>query len=402
MLKINEIRKNFKILEIGKTKAPVYFDSACMSLKPDQVVEAVDKYYLEYPACAGRSAHKLAEKVTQKIKETRSLIAEFIGTKDEKEIIFTRNTTEGINLIAKSFPFNKGDVVLLSDKEHNSNLIPWLVLRDKIGIEIKIIPSNEDNTFSLENFKKLVHGARMVSIVHTSNLDGVTNPAKEIIKIAHEAGAIVLLDCAQSMAHQKINVKDLDVDFLVFSGHKTLGPTGTGVLYGKSELLKKLDSFIVGGDTVFDSTYDNYSFLEVPEKFEAGLGDYAGIIGLGEAIKFLDRVDFANLKNHELSLNSYLTEKLLEFPQIKIIGPKDPSLRSSIVNFYIPGKDMHQIAVMLDEMSGIAVRSGRHCVHSWFNNKEILNSLRISFYLYNTQEEAEIFINSLSKILKII
>ncbi|MFZ3015933.1 MAG: cysteine desulfurase [Minisyncoccia bacterium] len=402
MINIDKIRSDFKILKEQKNGSFVYFDNACMSLKPDSVVEAMDKYYFEYPACAGRSSHKLAQKVTKKVKETRELVARFINANSENEIIFTRNTSEGINLLANSLNLQKGDVVLLTDREHNSNLIPWLVLRDKIGIVVRIVPSNEDNTFNLEKFSEMVKGVKLVSFVYTSNLDGVSIPAKEIIKIAHENNALVFLDAAQSIAHQKIDVKSWDVDFLAFSGHKMLGPTGTGVFYGKYKLLENLSPFIVGGNTVEFSTYDNYKLLPAPEKFEAGLQDYAGIIGLGEAVKYLSEIDFKDIEEHELKLNSYITEELLKFPKIKIIGPKDPSKRSGIIDFYIEGMDMHQMAVMLDEMANISIRSGRHCVHSWFESKNILNSARVSLYFYNTIEEAEIFINNLTKILKIL
>jgi cysteine desulfurase/selenocysteine lyase len=400
MLNPEKIREDFKLL--NGDKAPIYFDSACMSLKPNQVVEAMNDYYFNFPACAGRSSHKLGDKVTKKVKEARQLVAKFINAKDENEIIFTRNTSEGINLLANSFGFQKGDIILITDKEHNSNLVPWLVLRDKIGIEVKICPSKEDNTFDLEKFSEMAKGVKLVSIVHTSNLDGVTNPAKEIIEIAHQNRALVFLDAAQSMPHRKVDVRDLNVDFMAFSGHKMLGPTGTGVFYGKGKLLGKLSPFLVGGDTVEYTTYEDYKMLPLPEKFEAGLQDYAGIIGLGAAVKYLSQIDFDDIKEHELKLNKYITDKMSKFPQIKIIGPKDPSLRSGIINFYIDGVDMHKFALMLDNMADISIRSGQHCVHSWFQDRKIQNSARISLYIYNTMEEAEIFIKNLNKIIKII
>ncbi len=400
MLNIDKIRSDFKLL--GSKNTPIYFDSACMSLKPDRVVEVMNEYYFLYPACAGRSSHKLADKATKKVKETRQLVAKFINASNEKEIIFTRNTTEGINLLANSFHFKKDDIVLITDKEHNSNLIPWLRLKERVGIILKIIPSNTDGTFNLDNFKKLIVGARFVSVVHTSNLDGVTNPVEEIIEIAHQNGALVFLDAAQSIAHQKIDVKKLDVDFLAFSGHKMMGPTGTGVFYGKEKLLEELDPFLVGGDTVLSSTYDSYKMLEIPEKFEAGLQDYAGIVGLGEAVKYLSSFDFKDVREHEYKINKYIGEELKKFPQIKIIGPENPELRSGIISFYIENTDMHKFAIMLDEMANIAVRAGRHCVHSWFNEKKIYNSLRVSLYVYNTMEEAEVFIKNLTNIVKIL
>ncbi|MFA5932060.1 MAG: cysteine desulfurase [Candidatus Paceibacterota bacterium] len=402
MLNIDKIRADFNILKGGNDLAPIYLDSACMSLKPKVVIDAMDDYYLNFPACAGRSSHKLGDKVTKKVKETRQIIAKFINANNENEIIFTRNTTEGINLLANSFGFKKGDVILVSDKEHNSNLVPWLLLRDRVGIVVKIIPSNEDGTFNLDNLRSLVSGSKLVSIVHTSNLDGFTNPVKEIIEIAHKNNVIVFLDAAQSIPHRKIDVQDLDVDFLAFSGHKMLGPTGTGVFYGKYSLLEKLEPFMVGGDTVEFSTYDSYKMLESPDKFEAGLQDYAGIIGLGEAVKYLNQFDYEDIKEHELKLNTYITEELQKIPEIKIIGPKNAKDRSGIVNFYIVDTDMHKFAIMLNEMANISIRSGQHCVHSWFHNKKIYNSARVSLYLYNTMEDAEAFITNLNKILKIL
>jgi len=399
-MKLEEIRADFKIL--NGDKKPIYFDSACMSLKPNSVVEAVNDYYYNFPACAGRSSHKLGEEVTRKVRETRLAVSKFINADSEREIIFTRNTTEALNLLANSLDLQKGDVVLITDKEHNSNLIPWLILKEKKGIEIRIIYSKEDNTFDLEKFSQFVQGAKLVSIVHTSNLDGVTNPVKEIIEIAHKNNALVILDAAQSIPHRKIDVKDLDVDFLAFSGHKMLGPTGTGVLYGKYKLLEKLSPFIVGGETVEYSTYETYKMLPAPEKFEAGLQNYAGIIGLGEAVKYLGKIGFDNIAEHELKLNAYITNEILKIPKIKIIGPKEPEKRSGIINFYIDNTDMHQVALMLDNMANIAIRSGQHCVHSWFNNKKIENSARVSLCFYNTMEEAELFIINLKKIVKIL
>ncbi|MFH1608807.1 MAG: cysteine desulfurase [Patescibacteria group bacterium] len=402
MRDLAKTREDFTVLSKNKASAPIYFDSACMSLKPDSVVKAMEEYYFNFPACGNRGVYKMADKVTKKVKETRKIVAGFINAKTENEIIFTRNTTEGINLLANSFGFVKGDVVLISDKEHNSNLIPWLVLRDKIGIEVKICYSKEDNTFDLEKFSELVKGVKLVALGYSSNLDGVSIPAKEIIEIAHKNGALVFLDSAQIAVHKKIDVKDLDVDFLAFSGHKMLGPTGTGVFYGKYKLLENLAPFIVGGDTVEVSRYDSFELKQAPGKFEAGLQDFAGIIGLAEAVKYLENVGFDEIEKHEFKLNKYITDELSKFTQIKIIGPKDASLRSGIINFYIENTDMHKFATILDSMGGIAIRAGRHCVHSWFENKKLLNSARVSLCFYNTKEEAEIFITNLTKILKII
>ncbi|MCL5071985.1 MAG: cysteine desulfurase [Actinobacteria bacterium] len=401
MIDEEKIRKDFPILR-QSDKPVVYFDSACMSLKPRQVVEAMNEYYFNYPACAGRSSHRLGELATNKIKEARRIVAKFINAKSDKEIIFTRNTTESINLVANSLDLKEGDLVLTTDKEHNSNLVPWQVLCQRKGIRHEIVKSKEDGTFDMEDFNRKISGVKLVSMVHTSNLDGVTIPAKKIIEIAHKNGALVLLDAAQSVPHKGIDVRDLDVDFLAFSGHKMLGPTGTGVLYGKYYLLEKLSPFLVGGDTVEYSTYNEHKMLLPPEKFEAGLQDYAGIIGLGKAAEYLQSIGFDNIEEHEFKLNKYITDELHKIPKIKIIGPKDASLRSGIISFYVEGMNMNQVAVMLDSMSGIMIRSGRHCVHSWFEEKKIINSARVSLYFYNTMQDAEIFISSLNKIMKII
>jgi cysteine desulfurase/selenocysteine lyase len=396
MLDVKKIRKDFPVLK----KKIVYFDNACVTLKPMQVIEAINRYYKEFPACAGRSIHSLGKKVTEEVKNSRKMVAKLINAKPN-EIIFTKNTTESINLISNSLNLKKGDIVLTTDKEHNSNLIPWQIL-SKNGIKHKIVKSNEDNTFNLENFQNQMNkNVKLVSMVHTSNLDGYTIPAKEIIKIAHDFGALVMLDAAQSVPHKIIDVKKLNVDFLVFSGHKMLGPSGTGILYGKYHLLEELKPFLVGGDTVISTTYESFNLEKPPQKFEAGLQNYAGIIGLGEAVKYLMNVGVKNIENHEHELNSKIT-KALDTPEINIIGPSDPLLRSGIISFNVKNIDPHEIAMMLDDTANIMVRSGEHCVHSWFNAHNIKGSVRVSLYLYNTKEEVEIFIESLNKIIKLL
>ena len=402
MINYQKIKEDFPILnKEAKGKKFIYFDSACMSLKPKQVVSAINEYYLEYPACAGRSSHRLGEIVTKKVKEARQIVASFINA-ESREVIFLRNTTEAINLVANSLNLKEGEIVLTTDKEHNSNLIPWQVLQKRKGVKHEIIKTGDDGSFDFERYKEQIKGVKLLSIIHTSNFDGVSLPVKEIISIAHENGALVLLDVAQSAPHIKIDVKDLDVDFLAFSGHKLLGPTGTGVLFGKFKELEKLDSFLVGGSTVEYSTYTEHKTVGVPEKFEAGLQDYAGIIGLGEGIKYLLSIGLDDIREHELILNKYITEELAKIERIKIIGPADASLRSGIISFYIDGVDMHQVGTMLEEMSGIMIRVGQHCVHSWYNDRKIKNSARISLYFYNTMAEAQELVSSLNKIIRIL
>ena len=401
---INKIRQDFPLLQTKINGKPIiYFDNACQALRPWQVINAINDYYQRYSACGGRSVHKLGELVTQKCDESRKIIADFIGAIKKEEIIFTRNTTEGINLVARSLEFKKGDIVLTTDKEHNSNLIPWQILVKKIGIIHQIIPSKPDNTFDLEKFTEMMtEQVKLVSVVWTSNLDGATTPAREIISISHKKVTKVFIDASQTVSRQKIDVALLDCDFLAFSGHKMLGPSGTGVLYGKYHLLEELDPFLVGGETVEYSTYENHKLLPPPEKFEAGLQDFAGIIGLGEAVKYLQQIGFKNIALQELELNKFITEEISKILSLKIIGPLDPALRGGIISFYVEGMDSHQITLMLDEISNVMVRSGQHCVHSWFNHNQIKNSVRVSLYFYNTIEEAEIFIAALNKIVKLL
>jgi len=392
------LRFDFPILQKRIAGKPIiYFDNACMTLKPTPVIAAMDDYYENFPACVGRSAHKLGKLATERYAKAREKVAKLIGAKPE-EVVFTRNTTEGINLIANCFNLKSGDVVLTTDKEHNSNLLPWQQLKEK-GVVHRICFSKPDGTFDLESFKKNLDGTvKLVSMVHTSNLDGTTIPVEQIIKLAHANGSLVLLDAAQSVPHKKIDVKKMDVDFLAFSGHKMCGPTGVGVLYGKFELLKQLKPFMVGGDTVKTTTYTSAEFLLPPEKFEAGLQNYAGAIGLGTAAEYLQKIGLENIEKHEIELNKFITEEISKIPGVKILGPQNPELRGGIISFVVEGMDMHYIAQLLDNLENIAVRSGQHCVHSWFNANNVPGSVRASLYFYNTKEEAKIFIDTLKKI----
>jgi cysteine desulfurase/selenocysteine lyase len=395
---LERYRERFPALQCKIGGRPVvYFDNAAMALKPQVVLDAMNEYYTEFTSCTGRSAHKWAAKTTEKVEQARKEVARFISCKPG-DVVFTKNTTESINLVANALRLNKRDAVLTSDREHNSNLVPWLFLRDKQGIVHKYVKSKKDETFDLEEYKKMLNkDVKLVSMVHSSNLDGYTLPVKEIIKLAHDNGSLVMLDGAQSIPHKEVNVKKLRVDFLAFSVHKMCGPTGMGVLYGKK--LDELDGFIVGGDTVQSTTYTDYKFLEAPEKFEAGLQNYAGMIGSGVAAKFVGRVGKDKIAKQETMLNKYVTEEFGKIDKIKILGPQDYKERSGIVSFNVEGMDPHDVALVLDEMNNIFVRSGYHCGHSWFNDRGIKGSVRASMYFYNTKEEAELFVDSVKKIV---
>ncbi len=378
-MNVEKIREDFPVLK----KKAIYFDSACMTLRPKQVVDKVVEYYNEYPACAGRSIHKFGNKVNDEVNNARKLVKDFIGAKKESEIVFTKNTTESINLLANSFD---GERVLLTDREHNSNLIPWQ--RFKQGI----MRSNLDFTFNLERFSESVKNYELISFVATSNLDGYTLPIKEIIKIAHENNVKVHLDGAQFVPHNEINVKKLDLDYLSFSGHKMLGSSGVGVFYGKEELLNNMKQFITGGETVMNSTYNDFVMEKIPHKFEGGLQNYSGIIGLGAAVKYLSKIGMNEIKEHEIKLR-----KAVDVSGLKLIGRNN----GGIVNFNVPGVNFHEVATILDTSDNIMIRSGQHCMHSWFNANNVEGSARASFYLYNTMEEIKILNEALNKLKKL-
>ena len=307
-LNAEKIRQDFPVLHKKIDGKPIiYFDNACMTLRPLPVIEAILKYYEEYPYCGERSAHKLGKKVTEETEKARKTIKDFLGAKNEKEIVFTKNATEAINLVARSFGFKSGDVILTTDREHNSNLLPWQALK-RIGVRHEVVKSRPDGTFDLQAFeKRMDKSVKLVAIVHTSNLDGYTTPVPEITKIVHDWRSLVLLDAAQSAGHKEIDVSKFDVDFLACSGHKMMGPSGIGVLYGKYHLLKELNPFLMGGGTVNSSTYDTADYQKPPERFEAGLQNYAGMVGMAEAARYIQRIGRANIAKHELAMNKKVT-----------------------------------------------------------------------------------------------
>ena len=396
VLNVDKIRADFPVL--NSEKPPVYLDSACMTLRPRQVIEKINEYYIEYPGCAGRSLHRISRAVTERCNGARENISKFFNAGLPEEIIFTRNTTEAINLVSRCLGLNRGDVVLTTDREHNSNLVPWIVLSERQGVMHKTVESNPDNTFDLERFEDMIsRKVKLVSMVHTSNLDGYTIPVKEIIKIAHDYGALVMLDGAQSAPHKKVDLKKLDVDLFACSGHKMLGPSGIGMLYGKSEILEKFDTYNVGGDTVIDTTYSSYKLTGLPERFEAGLQNYAGVLGFSAALDYLKSVGLDNVSKHELELNRLMTEGVKDIDGLHLVGPLDPAERSGIMSFCVDGVSPHDIVMLLDESSSVMMRSGAHCVHSWFNSRGINGSARASAYIYNTKDEINVFIDSLRK-----
>jgi len=397
---VEKIRTDFPILSQGD-KSPVYLDTACQSLRPRQVVEAMDSYYYEYPACGGRSVHRLATQVSIKVDEAREKVSDFIGSDSYDQVIFTKNATESINLVARGLGLKRGDAVLTTDMEHNSNHVPWLQLKKTNGVDRVIVPTPDQGSFDLETFKRsLTKKVRLVSVVQTNNVTGTTIPVKDICEISHDNGSMVMVDGAQSAPHMKVDVVDMDVDFYAFSMHKMLGPSGVGVLYGKKQLLNNVEPLIVGGGGVSLTTYEKVELLPIPERFESGLLNYAGIIGSGAAIDYLRAIGMDEVMEHDIECNRIVTDGLADIEKVSIIGPKDPVLRGSIYSFNVRGMRSHDVAMILDEMAEVMIRSGMHCVHPYFLSRKIDGAARASFYIYTNKEECKRFVQAVKETVR--
>ncbi len=395
---VEKIRNDFPFF--SEQDQLVYFDNACSTLKPAKVLDAMSEYDRLYSTCGGRSINRLGEWVTEAVSGSRKSIASFIGASKPEEVVFVRNTTEAINLLAYSLSLSAGDVVLTSDKEHNSNLVPWQQKSLREGIVHQVVGTDADGKLDMEAYQKQLSSGRvkLVAMVWVSNLDGVSFPVSEVVEMAHRHGALVFLDAAQAAPHHDIDVSKLGVDFLAFSGHKLCGPSGIGVLYGKEEAICQLKPFMTGGSTVETATYDDHKLLQYPAMFEAGTQDYSGIIGLSSAVRYVQDIGMENIHEHVTKLNVRATEGLLSIPNLSIIGPATADLRGGILSFNIKNTDIHEIAIVLDRSAGIMVRSGAHCVHSWYHSRDIFGSVRASFYFYNTLSEVDKFVESVESI----
>ena len=395
---VSSIRQDFPTVRNGKG---VYLDSACQSLKPDCVIKKVLEYYEEYPACGGRSVHSMATRVSMEVDETREKLASFFGCDDPSEFVFTKNTTEGMNTVARGFGLKKDDVVVTLDVEHNSNHVQWLAMEQDIGIRRRYCRTSDDGVFDIESFKKVMgKDVKLVSMGHMSNVTGCTIPIKEITEIAHDYGAAVAIDGAQSAPHIPVNLKDADVDFFCASLHKMLAPTGTGFMYGKEERLKELKPLIYGGGIVGLTTYDSVKISPAPEKFEAGLENYSGIIGAGAALDYLKNIGMKNVAEHERHLQRLIQDGIKDIDNLHVIGPEDPDKRGGVFSFNIDGLNPHDIAMMLDNMDGIMIRSGMHCAHPFLVSRKIDGTARASVYIYNDDSDIKRFISALKKIVE--
>lgn len=392
-----EIRKDFPILE---NKNIAYLDSGATTQKPVQVLKAVNDFYREANANPHRGAYKLSIAATEKYDEARYKVAKFINAKYSEEIVFTRNATESLNLLAYSYGLEnikKDDKIVISIMEHHSNLVPWQYVSKKNGAKLDYMYVNQEGEIPIDEINnKITSGVKLVGITQVSNVLGTINPIKEIIKKAHSVGAIVVVDASQSAPHIKIDVQDLDADFLVFSGHKMLSPLGIGVLYGKKELLDKMKPFLYGGDMIEYVYEQDTTYAPVPTKFEAGTQNVGGAVGLSASINYLENIGMDNVEKIERELMEYAIPKLRELEFVTLYGPKDLSKHTAVISFNVKGIHPHDVSSILDS-ENVCIRSGNHCAQPLLRYMGIDSTCRASFYIYNTKEDVDRLINALLK-----
>jgi cysteine desulfurase/selenocysteine lyase len=401
---VAKIRADFPILQReARPGVPlVYLDSTATAQKPLMVIQAMDEYYRRFNANIHRGVHTLAEEATALYEGAREKIAQLINAPASKQVIYTRNTTESINLVAYSWAranLKAGDLVILTEMEHHSNLVPWHMLAMERGVRLEFIPVTETGLLDLDGYKKLLEqGPKLVSFTHMSNVLGTINPADEIIRLAHQAGAVTLVDGAQSVPHFAVDVQALDVDFLAFSAHKMCGPTGIGVLYGKASLLEAMPPFLGGGDMIREVKLRSFKPNALPHKFEAGTPAIAEAVGLGAACDYLTSIGMDAIAAHEHEITEYALERLEEIPGVKVFGPgiKD---KGGVAAFTLDGVHPHDVAQILDQ-DGVAVRAGHHCAQPLHEKFHIPATSRASFYLYSTKEEVDKLVDGIYKVKK--
>lgn len=400
---LDQIRRDFPILPREVRGKPlVYLDNAATTLKPKAVVDKLSQHYLMETSNIHRGVYFLSEQATEAFEKVRFKVKDFINAPDEKEIIFTRGTTEAINLVASSFgrKFLKvGDEILISEMEHHSNIVPWQMLCEQNGCVLKVIPMNERGELDMSEFEKLLGSkTKLVSVVYVSNSLGTVNPVRQIVKTAHARGVPVLLDAAQAIATRPVDVQELDCDFLVFSSHKMFGPTGVGILYGKTKWLEQMPPYQGGGDMIASVTFEKTTYNVLPYKFEAGTPPIAGVIGFGEAIDYIRKIGFEKIQSHEGDLLAYATSVLSKIPGLRIIGTA--AEKAAIVSFTLDGIHPHDIGTLLDQ-EGIAVRTGHHCTQPVMKKFKIPATARASFSIYNTREEVDRLASGIKKVMEV-
>ncbi len=403
-LSIQNIRNDFPILsEKVYNKDLIYFDNAATTQKPRCVVEKIEQAYYHINANIHRGVHFLSQKATEAHEAARTTVADFLHAGKREEIIFTRGTTEAINLVATSFgeAFCKaGDEVVVSVLEHHSNIVPWQMLCERKGMKLQVIPMNENGELDIDAYKNLLNNnTKIVSVAHVSNVLGTVNPVKAIIKLAHEKNIPVLIDGAQSVPHIPVDVVDLDADFYVFSGHKIYGPTGIGALYGKEKWLNAIPPYQGGGEMIHTVTFEKTTYNELPFKFEAGTPDYIGSTALAEAIRYVQGIGIEKIAEYEHELLTYGTERLKEIDGIRFIGTAQN--KSSVISFLVGEIHPYDVGMLLDKL-GIAVRTGHHCAQPLMDYLKIPGTVRASFAFYNTKEEIDNFVSALKRVIMML
>jgi cysteine desulfurase / selenocysteine lyase len=398
-INIDKIRSDFPILsrEVYPGIPLIYFDNAATSQKPTQVIQSMDNFYQQSNANIHRGIHVLAEESTAMVENSRAQIADFINANSPKEIVFTRNATESINLIAQTWGRTNlvsGDLIILTEMEHHSNLVPWQILSKEKELQLEFIPVSENGQLDLIAYRKLLDlEPRLVSFTHMSNVLGTINPAKEIIELAHDVGALTVVDGAQSAPHFPVDVIELEADFMAFSAHKMCGPTGIGVLYGRKELLLEMPPFLGGGDMIKRVSLHSFSTNDIPYKFEAGTPAIAEVIGFGAAVQYLKQIGMDSVAEHERAITSYALQRLQEVPGVKIFG-LNYERKGGVISFLFEDFHAHDIAQVLDR-DGIAIRAGHHCAMPLHEKFGMSATARVSFYLYNTEDEIDHLVKSL-------
>ena len=405
MIDTQAIRRDFPILSRQINGKPlVYLDNAATSQKPKQVIKAVSEYYRRHNANVHRGIHTLAEEATNSYEEARKKVARFINARSEREVVFVRNATEAINLVAYAWGkrnLKQGDEILTTVMEHHSNLVPWQIVARETGSTLKFLDIDEDGFLKLDDLEKLLTPkTKLVAVTWVSNVLGTINPVREITKAAHAKGALVLVDGAQRAPHVPIDVQREGFDFLAFTGHKMLAPMGIGVLWVRQKILEEMDPFLSGGDAIKEVTLEETIFNDLPWKFEAGTPNVGGVVGLGAAVDYLSKIGMKNIRTHSEQLTAYGLKRLNQVKSLKIYGPSDSNDRGSVFSFTIDGIHPHDLATALDQ-EGIAIRSGHHCAMPLHTRLGVTATARASFYLYNTEEEIDRLVEGIEKAKKI-
>lgn len=400
-LNVALIREDFPILKrvLRGNRKLVYLDNAATTQKPLSVIDAISNYYKNHNSNIHRGVHQLAEEATIQYESTREKVRKFINARSQDEIIFTRNTTEAINLIAYSWGsknIGKNDCILITEFEHHSNIVPWQMLAQEKNCNLEYVGMDEDGYFDLVEYQELINlnRVKLVSISQMSNVLGTIVPINRIIKMAHERGIPVLVDAAQSVPHMEVDVQEMDCEFLAFSAHKMLGPTGVGVLYVKREILASMPPFLGGGDMIKEVDKFNTSYNELPYKFEAGTPNIADVVGFGASIDYLNRIGMSAVRTHEIDLVRYTMERMRDIEGITIYGPLQPSARGGVIAFNLGDIHPHDLATIMDDR-GIAIRSGHHCAQVLMRRLQVSATSRVSFYIYNNKEEIDLFVQAL-------